>query len=58
MCVCETMLTDYFGLCVLLRGDVGGEGVFCVWIQCSSKTVPLELYRGHRSVRSGLALIS
>lgn len=58
VCVCETTLTGYFGPCVLLRGDVGGEGVFCVWIQYSSKTVPLELCRGSGSVHSGLALIS
>lgn len=35
----------YFALCALLRGAVGGKGVFCVWIQYSSKTVPLEPQR-------------
>lgn len=33
-------------LCVLLRGSVGGEDAFCIWIQFRSNIVPLTpVYR-------------
>lgn len=45
VCVCDhaNRSDGYFELCVLLRGDMGEEGGFFIWIQYSFKVVPLEL---------------